>query len=217
MKMRDANSVASAGARVALRSYGHELRKARSAAGLQQEDLARDLGVSTQTIRLWESGRVEPNEANKKRLAVHFGEAEALREASSAELEEIEGIGPTVSRSVVDYLGDPANRALLERLRAAGVRMSDDVSARGGPLEGETIVVTGALGRWSRNEVETLVKELGGRIGSAVTKNTTLLVAGAGGGAKRARAEELGTPIRDEAAFLELLAERGWREPAPAP
>ena len=150
-------------------------------------------------------------------LAVHFGEAEALREASSAELEEIEGIGPVVSRSVVDYLGDPANRALLERLRAAGVRMNDDVSARGGPLEGETIVVTGALGRWSRNEVETLVKELGGRIGSAVTKNTTLLVAGAGGGAKRARAEELDTPIRDEAAFLELLAERGWREPAPAP
>ena len=150
-------------------------------------------------------------------LAVHFGEMEALAAATSEELERIEGIGPTVSRSVVDYLGDPGNRALLERLRAAGVRMNDDVSARGGPLEGETIVVTGALDGWSRNELETLVKELGGRIGSAVTKNTTLLVAGAGGGSKRVRAEELGTPIRDEASFRELLGERGWRESGPAP
>ena len=149
-------------------------------------------------------------------LAVHFGEMEALQGASSVELEEIEGIGPTVSRSVVDYLQDPANRALLARLRDGGVRMTDDVAARGGPLEGETIVVTGALASWSRNEVETLVKELGGRVGSAVTKNTTLLVAGAGGGSKRARALELGTPIRDEAGFRELLGERGWREPAPS-
>ena len=74
MKIRDLSSVASAGARVALRSYGHELRNARIAAGLRQEDLAHDLGVSTQAIRLWESGRVEPNEANKERLATHFGE-----------------------------------------------------------------------------------------------------------------------------------------------
>ncbi len=146
-------------------------------------------------------------------LAVHFGEMEALAGAASEELEQIEGIGPTVSRSVVDYLGDAGNRALLERLRAAGVRMNDDVSARGGPLEGETIVVTGALERWSRNEVEALVRELGGRVGSAVTKQTTLLVAGAGGGSKRVRAEELGTPIRDESSFRELLAGRGWREP----
>ena len=149
-------------------------------------------------------------------LAVHFGEMEALQRASSVELEEIEGIGPTVSRSVVDYLQDPANRALLARLRGGGVRMTDDIAARGGPLEGETIVVTGALASWSRNEVETLVKELGGRVGSAVTKNTTLLVAGAGGGSKRARALELGTPIRDEAGFRALLGERGWREPAPS-
>ena len=74
MKIRDLNSVASAGARVALRSYGFEIRNARIAAGFRQEDLAHDLGVSTQAIRLWESGRVEPNEANKKLLATHFGE-----------------------------------------------------------------------------------------------------------------------------------------------
>lgn len=145
-------------------------------------------------------------------LAVHFGEMAALQDAPREELANIEGIGPIVSRTVVDYLGDEGNRALIGRLRAAGVRMNDDVSARGGPLDGETIVVTGALDRWSRNEVETLVKELGGRVGAAVTRNTTLVVAGDGSGTKRARAEELGTPTLDETKFLALLAERGWPE-----
>ena len=147
-------------------------------------------------------------------LAVRFGELAALQAAPREELEAIEGIGPIVAQAVVDYLGDPRNRALIERLRDAGVRMTDDVSARGGPLDGEAIVVTGSLQRWSRNEVEALIKELGGRIGSAVTKKTTLLVTGAGGGGKRARAEELGTTVLEEAAFLELLAERGWQAPA---
>ena len=147
-------------------------------------------------------------------LAVRFGEMAALQAAPREELEAIEGIGPVVAQAVVDYLGDERNRALIERLRVAGVRMDDDVSARGGPLDGEAIVVTGSLDRWSRNEVEALIQELGGRVGSAVTKRTTLVVAGAGGGGKRARAEELGTTVLDEAAFLALLAERGWREPA---
>jgi DNA ligase (NAD+) len=146
-------------------------------------------------------------------LAVRFGEMAALQAAPREELETIEGIGPIVAQAVVDYLGDERNRALIERLRVAGVRMDDDVSARGGPLDGEAIVVTGSMERWSRNELESLIKELGGRVGSAVTKKTTLLVAGARGGAKRSRAEELGTPVFEEAAFLALLAERGWREP----
>jgi DNA ligase (NAD+) len=145
---------------------------------------------------------------------MRFGELAALQAAPREELEAIEGIGPVVAHAVADYLGDERNRALLERLREAGVRMDDDVSARGGPLDGEAIVVTGSLERWSRNEVEALIKELGGRIDSAVTKKTTLLVTGAGGGGKRARAEELGTMVLEEAAFLELLAERGWEAPA---
>jgi DNA ligase (NAD+) len=144
-------------------------------------------------------------------LAVRLGDMAALQAAPREELEAIESIGPVVAQAVVDYLGDERNRALLERLRDAGVRMDDDVSARGGPLDGEAIVVTGSLERWSRNEVEALIKELGGRVGSAVTKKTTLLLTGDGGGGKRGRAEELGTTVLEEAAFLELLAERGWQ------
>ena len=72
------------------------------------------------------------------------------------------------------------------------------------------MVVTGALERWSRNEVEALIKELGGRVSGAVGKQTSYLLAGAGGGAKRARAEALETPILGEDEFLERLRERGW-------
>ena len=74
MKIHGSNTVASAGARVALRAFGLELRNARIPVGLRQEDVASELGVSTQTVRNWESGRVEPGEENKQRLGELFGE-----------------------------------------------------------------------------------------------------------------------------------------------
>lgn len=74
MKIHGSNTVAAAGARVALRSYGQELRNARVPAGLRQEDVAGELGVSTQTVRNWESGRVEPSEEHKRRLGELLGE-----------------------------------------------------------------------------------------------------------------------------------------------
>ncbi len=74
MKIHGSNTVAAAGARVALRAYGLELRNARIPVGLRQEDVAGELGVSTQTVRNWESGRVEPSEENKQRLGELFGE-----------------------------------------------------------------------------------------------------------------------------------------------
>ena len=143
-------------------------------------------------------------------LAVHFGTMEALRAATVEELEAIDGIGPIVARAVHGYLHDERNAAEIDRLASLGVRMDDERSARGGILDGEVIVATGALDRWSRDEVESLVKMLGGRIGSSVTKQTTLLVAGRGGGSKRTRAEALGTPVLDEDGFVALLEERGW-------
>ena len=87
-------------------------------------------------------------------LAVHFGSIEALRDAAPEELEAIDGIGPVVAEAVHGYLHDGEYSAQIERLAEAGVRMDDEVAARGGALDGETLVVTGALQRWSRNEVE---------------------------------------------------------------
>ncbi len=143
-------------------------------------------------------------------IAVHFGEMAQLRAAAVEEIEAIDGVGPIVAQALHEYLQDAANGDEIDRLAAAGVRMDDDTSARGGPLEGDIVVVTGALERWSRNEVEALIKELGGRVSGAVGKQTSYLLAGAGGGAKRARAEALETEILGEDEFLERLRERGW-------
>ncbi len=144
-------------------------------------------------------------------LAVHFGGMDALRSASLEDINAIDGIGPIVAQSVHDYLHDPEYSALIDRLQALGVRMDDETAARGGPLEHETIVVTGSLERWSRDRAESLIKQLGGKVGSSVTKKTTLLVAGEGGGSKRTKAEAIGTPVLDEEQFLALLRDRGWK------
>ena len=143
-------------------------------------------------------------------LAVHFGSMEALRAASVEEIVGVDGIGPIVGQAVYDYLHDEEYAALLDDLGALGLRMDDERAALGGVLAGETVVVTGSLERWSRDRAEALIRELGGKVGSAVTKSTTLLVAGPGGGSKLARAEALGTRVLDEAGFIALLQERGW-------
>ena len=143
-------------------------------------------------------------------VAVHFGSMDALRAAALEEIEAIDGIGPIVAQALRDYLDDDTNVAEIQRLAGYGVRMDDEVTARGGLLDGEIIVVTGRIERWSRNEVERLIKELGGRVTGSVSKQTSYLVAGEGGGSKRARAEELGTEILSEDEFVEHLRERGW-------
>ena len=143
-------------------------------------------------------------------LAMHFGTMDALRAATVEEIEAIDGIGSIVAEAVHGYLKNADYSAQIDRLAEAGVRMDDETSAGGGVLEGELLVVTGALERWSRNEAEALIKQLGGRVGGSVTRTTTYLVAGAGGGQKRTRAEELGTPVLSEQDFVALLQERGW-------
>ena len=145
-------------------------------------------------------------------LAMHFGTMDALRAATLEEIETIDGIGPIVAEAVHDYLQDADYSAQIDRLAEAGVRMDDETSAGGGLLQGEVLVVTGALERWSRNEAEALIKQLGGRVGGSVTGKTTYLVSGAGGGQKRTKAEELGTPVLSEQEFVALLEERGWGE-----
>ena len=145
-------------------------------------------------------------------LAMHFGTMDALRAATLEEIEAIDGIGPIVAEAVHDYLQDADYSAQIDRLAEAGVRMDDETSAGGGLLQGEVLVVTGALERWSRNEAEALIKQLGGRVGGSVTGKTTYLVSGAGGGQKRTKAEELGTPVLSEQEFVALLEERGWGE-----
>jgi DNA ligase (NAD+) len=142
-------------------------------------------------------------------LAGHFGSIDAMANASLEDLESVPTIGPKTAATVYEYFQDEANRALIDKLRAAGVRLEGATAAREGPLLGSTFVVTGSLSRWSRNEVESMIKRLGGAVGSSVTKKTNYLVAGESPGSKLTKAQEYGTTILDEEGFQTLLVEKG--------
>lgn len=144
-------------------------------------------------------------------LATHFGTLDALRGATLEDLQGVDGIGPIVAAGVYHWFQDTRHQALLDRLvNDAHVRTTEDAPARGGILDGLTIVVTGSMERWSRNEVESLVKSLGGKVGASPTKKTSFVVSGDGGGTKREKAEALGVEVIDEATFIERLHQRGW-------
>ena len=139
-------------------------------------------------------------------LATHFGSLDAIRAASEGEIAAIAGIGPVIAASVHTWLHEERNWEIVEKLRAAGVRLrAASGAAREGPLAGQQFVVTGRLEAMTRNEVEEALKRLGAAVGSAVTKKTTALIAGEAAGSKRAKAEELSTPILDEKDLMALL------------
>ena len=147
-------------------------------------------------------------------LARRFQNMDTLLAAELPDLQAIPDIGPIVAESVFDFLHTDDNLEVLGKLSERGVRMVETelTLTEDGPLEGLSIVVTGLLDRWSRNEVETLIKGLGGKVTGAVSKSTAFVVAGPGGGSKRERAETLSIEILDEAAFVERLHEYGWRD-----
>jgi len=142
-------------------------------------------------------------------LAGHFGSIDAMRDASLEDLESVPTIGPKTAQSVYEYFQEESSRALVEKLRSAGVRLEGKTAAREGPLLGSTFVVTGSLTRWSRNEIESLIKRHGGAVGSSVTKKTDYLVAGESPGSKLTKAQEYGTTVLDEDGFGALLEEKG--------
>src|SRR5947209_738186 len=137
-----------------------------------------------------------------------FGTMDRIRGASLDDILAVEGIGPKIAESVYAWFHEPDNLRLVDKLAAAGVNMSEDAAMLGGPLAGLTIVVTGRLERQSRGQIEQRIKELGGAVGDAVSKKTSYLVAGDDAGSKLAKAQKLGTPILDEAAFEALIAEK---------
>jgi DNA ligase (NAD+) len=142
-------------------------------------------------------------------LAGHFGSIDAIAAAETDELEAVPTIGPKIAQSVYEYFHDEQNLALVEKLRQAGVKLEGTAAAREGPLMGSTFVVTGSLSRWTRNEIESLIKSLGGGVGSSVTKKTSYLVAGESPGSKLTKAQEYEVAVLDEDGFQALLQEHG--------
>jgi DNA ligase (NAD+) len=156
--------------------------------------------------------------AGAQLLARHFGDLDAIMAATAEELAAVEGVGPTIAAAVVTFFENEHNRDLVQRLKAAGLQMSgprDAVPAGPQTLAGKSVVVTGGLVGYTRETVEEAIKARGGKSPGSVSKKTTALVVGEEPGAsKLAKAEELGVPVIDEAAFEHLL-ETG-ELPAPA-
>jgi DNA ligase (NAD+) len=132
---------------------------------------------------------------------------EALLEADAQALAQAEGVGPVVAESVMEFLSSPANRELLDRLRAAGLTVVSDgpTGPVVGPLTGRSVVITGGLAAFSRDDAKRAVVAAGGKVTGSVSKSTSLVVAGADPGSKLQKATSLGVPVIDEEAFLEVL------------
>jgi DNA ligase (NAD+) len=141
-------------------------------------------------------------------LASRFGSMDRLSSATVDDLVEVPEIGPVVAETVRRFFDEPQNQELIGRLRDRGLTLE----AAGGPTEsvvpvfkGQTIVVTGTLGSWTRDEVRALIEARGGRVSSSVSKKTAFVLTGADPGSKLERARELGVRVVDEATFRATL------------
>ena len=142
-----------------------------------------------------------------KILAEHFRSLEALMDAQTAELVEIHEIGPKVAESVTFYFSVPANRERLEKMKRLGVAPVHTATARGDKLTGKTVVVTGTLARYSRDEIHKLIEREGGKPSGSVSAKTSYLVAGEAAGSKLEKAKTLGVAVISEDEFLEMVGE----------
>ncbi len=145
--------------------------------------------------------------AGAEALAAAMGHMDRILDATTEELAAVEGVGPVIAGAVAEWLADPDNRAVIERLREAGVNLQGpEVLDVPQTLADKAVVVTGTLEGFNREEVEAAIKARGGKSPGSVSKKTTALVVGAGPGAsKLAKATELGVPVLDETAFAHLL------------
>ena len=138
-------------------------------------------------------------------LASHFGSMDALITASVEELTQVNEVGPKVAEAVREFFDEPRNRALIEKLREAGLTFTAEKKVTTTTLEGLTLVLTGTLPTLTRDAAKERIEAAGGRVSGSVSKKTSYLVAGEEAGSKLEKAEQLGVKVLDEAALLELL------------
>ena len=155
----------------------------------------------------WLTAQVQPGPDWLRRLAAFL--RDTARDTPER-FEEVEGVGPTVAASLAHYFTDEATAGVLDDLADAGVEPEAPVVAAatsGGPLTGRTVVVTGTLEGFSREEAEEAVRAAGGKPAGSVSRKTDFVVAGEGAGSKLAKAQELGVPVLDVDGFRRLLAD----------
>jgi DNA ligase (NAD+) len=149
-------------------------------------------------------------ERTAKILANHFRGIDTLAAASIEELDDIHEIGLTVAESVYEWFRDPRNIDIVDRLKAAGVKMESDAASTEMLDErfvGKTFVLTGKLEGFTRDEAAKLIEDRGGRVSGSVSKKTDFVVAGDDAGSKLTKAESLGVAVLDETAFEKMIRE----------
>ncbi len=149
-------------------------------------------------------------EVGAETLTHFYRDLDELKAADYDALQQIEGFGPNIAQAIVDWFERPANLNLLKKLKTAGVwprveAASSESTASEGTLSGLSFVVTGTLPTYSRSEVKELIQKNGGKVIGSVSKKTSYLVAGEDAGSKLEKAQQLGTPIIDEAELLVLI------------
>lgn len=142
-----------------------------------------------------------------KILAKHFKSLDALISATSEEISKLNDIGLIMAESVCEYFAEPQNLHLIERLRAAGINMFDNLSEEKTDerFSGKTFVLTGTLSKFTRNEASDIIEKLGGKTSSSVSKKTDYVLAGEEAGSKLTKAQALGVKIITEEEFMEMI------------
>jgi DNA ligase (NAD+) len=165
---------------------------------------------------LYGLGIPEVGAATARDLAAHFRSFVAIRDASAEALQEVPGVGPRMAEQITGFFADERNREVLERLlegRVALVEPEPREAATPRPLAGLSLVFTGGLERFSRDEAKELALRLGARVTGSVSKKTDYVVAGEDPGSKLDKALKLGVEVLDEEGFVKLLEERGVEVP----
>jgi DNA ligase (NAD+) len=139
-------------------------------------------------------------------LADRFGSLEVLMDASQEELETTDQVGPVMAESVYRYFHDQRHRAVIDQLLAAGVRPQPPTQKKAaGKLQGKTVVVTGTLKDFTRQQIEQAIRNAGGKVSGSVSKKTGFVVAGEDPGRKLEKARALGVEVIDEERLLKMI------------
>ncbi|MDR3053719.1 MAG: NAD-dependent DNA ligase LigA [Coriobacteriales bacterium] len=139
-------------------------------------------------------------------IAARFASAAALQQATEEELTDIDGVGPVIARTVVQFFQTPDNQRLMRELAAAGLRLEQEASEQlPQTLARLSFVLTGSLERYTRDEAEGLLKRYGAKASGSVSAKTSYVVAGPGAGSKLAKAQQLGIPVLDEDQLARII------------
>ena len=154
-------------------------------------------------------GILHVGEGAARKLAGHFRSLDALARTGLEDLQKVGDIGPVMAQSLFDFFRNPRNLAVIEKLRAAGVQFESaecaDSAQVSGPFADKTVVITGTLNQYSREQAQEELRRRGAHVTDSVSKKTDYLVVGADAGSKLAKAQKLGVAVVDERQFLQML------------